>query len=41
MEGNVMETTVKKPTPRAFYLGLVVVFAALVLVAFLRYSGSF
>jgi hypothetical protein len=39
--GNVMETKVQKPTPRAFYLGLVVVFAALILVAFLRPVARF
>jgi hypothetical protein len=36
-----METKVQKQTPRAFYLGLVVVFAVLILVAFLRAAGKF
>jgi len=39
--GDVMETKVQKQAPRAFYLGLVVVFAALILAAFLRAAGSF
>ena len=36
-----METKLQKPTSRAVYLGIVVVFAALILVAFLHYSGAF
>lgn len=35
-----METKIQKQTPRAFYLGLVVVFAVLILVAFLRIAGK-
>lgn len=37
---KIMETKVQKQTPRAFYLGLVVVFAALILMAFLRIAGK-
>jgi hypothetical protein len=36
-----MEAKVQKQTPRAVYLGLVVVFAVLILVAFLRIAGRF
>jgi hypothetical protein len=36
-----MGTKVQKQTPRAFYLGLVVVFAALILVAFMPAAGKF
>jgi hypothetical protein len=36
-----MEAKVQKQTPRAFYLGLVVAFAVLILVAFLRAAGKF
>ena len=36
-----METKAQKQTPRAFYLGLVVVFAVLILVAFLHAAGKF
>ena len=36
-----METKVQKQAPQAFYLGLVVVFAALILVAFLRLAAKF
>ena len=36
-----METRVQKQTPRVWYLGLVVVFAVLILVAFLRAAGKF
>jgi hypothetical protein len=35
-----METKVQKQTPRAIYLTLTVVFAVLILVAFLRASGQ-
>ena len=36
-----MDTKLQKPAPRAMYLGLVVVFAVLILVAFLRAAGRF
>ena len=36
-----METKLQKPAPRVLYLGLLVVFAVLILVAFLRASGRF
>ena len=39
MAGNVMETKVQKKMPRTVYLGLVVVFAALILWAFLKIAG--
>jgi hypothetical protein len=35
-----MEPKVQKQTPRAIYLGLVVVFAVLILLAFLRATGK-
>lgn len=35
-----METNVKKQTPRVYYLGLVVVFAVLILWAFLKIAGQ-
>lgn len=35
-----METQVKKQTPRAFFLGLGVVFALFILWAFLRMAGQ-
>jgi hypothetical protein len=35
-----METNVKKQTPRVYYLGLVVVFAVMILWAFLRIAGQ-
>jgi len=33
--------TITKPAPKAMYLGLVVVFAVLILLAFLRQTGAF
>jgi hypothetical protein len=35
-----MEANVKKQTPRVYYLGIVVVFAVLILWAFLRIAGQ-
>ena len=35
-----MEANVKKQTPRAHYLGLVVVFAVLIVWAFLKTAGQ-
>ena len=34
-----METNVKKQTPRVYYLGLVVMFAVMILWSFLRIAG--
>ena len=39
-EVSVMEMNVKKQTPRVYYLGIVVVFAVLILWAFLRIAGQ-
>lgn len=39
--GSFMEAKAQKQPPRAFYLGLVVVFAVLILAAFLRATGKF
>ena len=36
-----METNIKKQTPRVYYLGLVVVFAVMILWAFLRIAGQY
>lgn len=35
-----MEANVKKQTPRVLYLGILVVFAALILWAFMRMTGQ-
>jgi len=35
-----MASIINKPTPKAVYLGLVVVFAILILLTFLRQTGT-
>ena len=40
-KGDVMAIINMKPAPKAAYLGLVVVFAILILLAFLRLTGTF